>query len=347
MTTILVRSTALATPDWVHQLAWFTAGVFATGALWYYAGQKNSLATLWSAFAALVTCALAVTLMIRNDLIRHEDSTTATKQEAIHAVPTAPADRHLSLEQTNVLITSINQFEGQPVVIGFVLGDTETQVFAQEIAQTLASARWNVKRVVPTSATYRGLYLSPQDPTDVPRAAEALISALGKLGFAVRREYEQPTSFEYNGNVYVPTLYLTVGKNGAPSVLPDRYAAPLIVPIIPRLPARLNKVSDRELATYAEETAAALRDFETRNRRRFEAEWRIHDEHLPDDSYRGAFETVLRPVAGRLKSEMQKRLKIGPTTVWAVDADALDGLQPLRDAASYLQDLASKLQSRR
>jgi hypothetical protein len=254
-------------------------------------------------------------------------------------------DRHLSLEQANYIIASISAFGSQPVVLNFVLGDTESQVYAGELAQVLNSAQWNIKRVAALPLTFRGIRVTPQDPTDVPQAVEAILRAFSDQDIAIARDYVQPSSFEYNGNKYVPTLYLLIGKNGKPTPVPPKYVVPLTIPNTPDLPTSLTQLNEAELGNYAEQMANVLRDYEIQNRRRFEAEWHIHGTPLEESSYRGFFEKVLRPRAKALRDEIQRRLNIGPTTVWAIDADALDGLQPLRDAGSYLNELATKLKN--
>jgi len=335
-----VSSAATPTVDWLHQVLWFVAGVFATGAIWYFAGQKNWLATLWSTFAAVVTSLLAITLLIRNDLIRR----AATPVRAEVVTSDDSSDRRLTLEQSNYLTKSLEAFVEQPVVVSFVIGDPDSQVFAEEIAQTLTNCRWNVKRLVALPLTYRGVRMSVQDPTDVPRAAEALIRAFADQGIEIDREYVQPSAYEYVGVKYVPVVYVNVGRRGRSTPVPPRYAVPLVVPKVPTLPPKLAKVKPRQLAGYAAAMAIALRDYELNNRRRFESEWRLHDEPLPADSYRGVFERSLRPTARLLRDEMERRLRVGPTVVWALDGDSLDGPSPLRDAASYLAELAKRLQ---
>lgn len=62
------------TPDWLHQLLWFLAGIFATGAVWYFLSVKDFHNALWAGFIAVVVCLLCVALLIRNDLIRREIS---------------------------------------------------------------------------------------------------------------------------------------------------------------------------------------------------------------------------------------------------------------------------------
>lgn len=69
------------TPDWLIQIAWFIAGVFATGAIWYFLSQNNYHFALWSGFGATVCALLAVTLLIRNDLVRREQATTHKRSE--------------------------------------------------------------------------------------------------------------------------------------------------------------------------------------------------------------------------------------------------------------------------
>jgi cell division protein FtsW (lipid II flippase) len=60
------------TPDWLFQVMWFGASVGATGAIWYFLSQRNYHAVLWWGFATAIVILLAVTLHIRNDLLRSE-----------------------------------------------------------------------------------------------------------------------------------------------------------------------------------------------------------------------------------------------------------------------------------
>jgi hypothetical protein len=57
-------------PDWLIQLTWFAAGVFATGAFWYFLSNKNYPATLWTGFAALVLALAAVAFHLHNGLMQ-------------------------------------------------------------------------------------------------------------------------------------------------------------------------------------------------------------------------------------------------------------------------------------
>ena len=66
------RGTQHMTQTWLLPVTWFVAGVFATGAFWYYLAQRNYHGALWTAYIALVLVLLAVALHIRNDLVRRE-----------------------------------------------------------------------------------------------------------------------------------------------------------------------------------------------------------------------------------------------------------------------------------
>jgi hypothetical protein len=65
------------TPEWLVQLTWFAAGISATGAFWYFLGQRNYHGTLWAGYFTAVFMLLAVAFLIRNDLIR-KDARPAT-----------------------------------------------------------------------------------------------------------------------------------------------------------------------------------------------------------------------------------------------------------------------------
>jgi hypothetical protein len=74
------------TPDWLHQLLWFVAGILATGAVWYFLSQKDFHRALWAGFGAIVVCLFCVALLIRNDLIRRElqhDSSSSNHDKGI------------------------------------------------------------------------------------------------------------------------------------------------------------------------------------------------------------------------------------------------------------------------
>lgn len=54
-------------PNWLLQVTWFIAGVFGTGAFWYYLSQNNSVLTCVAAAGAVLFAALAVGLHILSD----------------------------------------------------------------------------------------------------------------------------------------------------------------------------------------------------------------------------------------------------------------------------------------
>jgi hypothetical protein len=56
-----------AVPDWLVQLVWFLAGVYATGALWYFLSRDDSLSAALSFGGAVVLTFVAVQLHRLND----------------------------------------------------------------------------------------------------------------------------------------------------------------------------------------------------------------------------------------------------------------------------------------
>ncbi|MGF6933617.1 hypothetical protein OKW41_002756 [Paraburkholderia sp. UCT70] len=65
-------------PDWLLQSIWFIAGIFATGALWYFISIKNTAFSVASAVATLIFVAVAVFLHRRRD---HQEAVAATKED--------------------------------------------------------------------------------------------------------------------------------------------------------------------------------------------------------------------------------------------------------------------------
>jgi len=51
--------------DWLPQLAWFVAGVFATGAFWYFLSQRDYLPTVGAGIGTVVFVGLALFLHTR------------------------------------------------------------------------------------------------------------------------------------------------------------------------------------------------------------------------------------------------------------------------------------------
>jgi len=54
-------------PDWLVQLVWFLAGVYATGALWYFLSRDDPLSAALSFCGAVVLAFVAVQLHRLND----------------------------------------------------------------------------------------------------------------------------------------------------------------------------------------------------------------------------------------------------------------------------------------
>jgi len=60
------------TPDWLLQIMWWSAGIGGGGAVWYFLSQRSYHAVLWTSFTTIVVVFLAISLHIRNDLLRSE-----------------------------------------------------------------------------------------------------------------------------------------------------------------------------------------------------------------------------------------------------------------------------------
>jgi hypothetical protein len=58
-------------PDWMVQVAWFAAGICATGAFWYFLSQKDYTWTVVTGFGALVFAGLAVYLHVDGSSHKH------------------------------------------------------------------------------------------------------------------------------------------------------------------------------------------------------------------------------------------------------------------------------------
>jgi hypothetical protein len=54
-------------PDWLPQLMWFMAGIFATGAVWYFLSNKDYVGTTLSIVGATCMTLAAITLHKIND----------------------------------------------------------------------------------------------------------------------------------------------------------------------------------------------------------------------------------------------------------------------------------------
>lgn len=70
--------------DWNIQLTWFVAGIFATGALWYFISVKNPMMAIASAVAASLFCVLAIFLHRIRDTIVEETAAEEAKVKRMH-----------------------------------------------------------------------------------------------------------------------------------------------------------------------------------------------------------------------------------------------------------------------
>lgn len=72
-------------PDWLVQLTWFVAGIFATGALWYFISVKSMVSALAAALSAIVFCALAVWLHRKREIIAASLIESTNESKRMHA----------------------------------------------------------------------------------------------------------------------------------------------------------------------------------------------------------------------------------------------------------------------
>jgi hypothetical protein len=148
-----------------------------------------------------------------------------------------------------------------------------------------------------------------------------------------------------NGSSASPEFSLFVSKKGELTVFPPSHM-PLVAPILGAdlASAQLASLSQAELAALAHKLASVMRQFENANKEQLENEWRVVSQPVLTGSYRGVFETY-RQRAMEVRGEIWKRLGEPKAITFALDDDALVGASPITDAANYLDELASKLES--
>jgi hypothetical protein len=251
-------------------------------------------------------------------------------------------NRHLTIDQIQYLQAGLKGHKKQPVNVSFLIGDVESQKYAQEIVDVLNSPPlgWEAGLGLPSQFNFSGIAIAVQDPTEVPPAAEALGSSLETLGIKILR-VPQSNAVSIDGNKASPIFYVWISKQGE-TVLPPRKKMRLNVPLVnSKTPA--GQMPNADLEATAHELADAMRVFETTNKGQFVNEWHISGKPLEEGSYRFVFETY-RKRAMDVRSELWKRLNAQPATTFALDADYLGGPAPITDAANYLDDLAKQLQ---
>lgn len=250
-------------------------------------------------------------------------------------------DRHLTIAQIQYLQSKLKEFRKQPVRVSFLIGDVESQQYAQEFANVLGSPplEWEAGLGLPSQFNFSGIAIAVQDPTDVPPAAEALALSLEALGTKVLR-VPQSNSVSIDGNKASPIFYFWISNKGE-TVQPPRKRTKLHVPVV-NSEAMVASMSNANLEAAADELADAMRVFEARNKEQFANEWHVAGTSLEKGSYRLAFETY-RKRALDVRAELWRRLNSQPATTLALDADYLGGAAPITDAANYLGELAKRL----
>jgi len=167
------------TPDWLHQLLWFVSGVFATGAFWYFLSQKNYHATLWCGFAAVVVTLFTVALLLRNDIIKRE----ATTSERAAPPPTEPFFVRLHIGMTfgfpGVLVYRYKSKFGDalaPVGLALVLEVTNKRPTAAKVTEYFVDLQHNQKWI-------RLPNLQPLNPTQFFLAKDGSLKRASRLDF--------------------------------------------------------------------------------------------------------------------------------------------------------------------
>lgn len=100
-------------PEWLMQLTWFFAGVFGTGAVWYFLSIKNNGAALISCLAAFVLIVLAVFLQKINDksswLLSQKEKITSFVAEG-HQLLSRLDDIKSTTEEINIWLSNVEKY---------------------------------------------------------------------------------------------------------------------------------------------------------------------------------------------------------------------------------------------
>jgi hypothetical protein len=252
------------------------------------------------------------------------------------------APRQLTSEQAQQLQTKLRQYGGQSVEISYLIGDVESQVYADEIAHALGQAGWKVSPGLPKMFNFAGIAVRVQDPTAVPEPAEALAKAFEELAITVQRIYT-PNKVEINGSSPAMAFDLWVSKKGG-AALTATSPMPLVVPQIDQfaMKGNLGGMSNEDLARVTRALAQAMRAFETANREQFGNEWHVVTHQVSPGSYRDVFEQY-RARAIAIRDEIRKRSGDDRMTTFALDDDTLAGGSQIAAAADYLEILANRV----
>ena len=162
------------TPDWLFQVMWFGASVGATGAIWYFLSQRNYHAVLWWGFATAIVILLAVTLHIRNDLLRSEQQPTTTNP--------SPASERPALENLPAAVTpSVPQRPGESKADLQVKSQAEKETLIATDPPVSTAQDVEAEQVLPDLTSDKATSaLAPQRPTIREKsAAEILVNLKG------------------------------------------------------------------------------------------------------------------------------------------------------------------------
>jgi|GEM_PF-3002155 len=100
-------------PEWLVQITWFVAGVFGTGAVWYFLSIENTEAALISGMAAVVMVVLAVFLhKIDNNnsqLLTHREKITSFVAEG-HQLVSRLDEEKLPIEEINNWASNVENY---------------------------------------------------------------------------------------------------------------------------------------------------------------------------------------------------------------------------------------------
>lgn len=85
-------------PDWLIQTAWFVSSVFATGAVWYYLSQNDSLGIGIAIAGALLFAVIAIALHRSRDTLAHAATAASAPVFSLSSAPTRENIERVVLE---------------------------------------------------------------------------------------------------------------------------------------------------------------------------------------------------------------------------------------------------------
>ena len=111
-------------PDWFIQVLWFIAGVFATGAFWYFLSVKNEDSTIVSGVAAIVFAGTATYLHRLNDRsfrLRKCREKLANYIDEINKVLQKIDEKELPILEHNIWVESVEKYLSTELDQSFVI----------------------------------------------------------------------------------------------------------------------------------------------------------------------------------------------------------------------------------